>query len=311
MTSEERFRAAVNVIKNLPKQGSFQPSTELQLKFYSYFKQATEGPCTIAKPSFWDVVGKAKWDAWKSLGDMPKEEAMGKYVDELKQIIETMSFTESVSKFVEILGPFYEFVPLSKMGTLNGDKGSDDDDDDAESENMGNHLENKGKSRVNGYGDSESEGDEFSDTYDHIKEARGGTGSQSVPNLRSGSDSGMPSTTGSARTPRTRHPRDLAAGSLPVLASGSGGTSGGGGGPSGSNNVSNISEHLALAVIKLQHSLDNINSRLDMLERGLGAASTRKKGLMANLGVSSYFLALVLLWPFVAQWLMHLARRRN
>ena len=56
------------------------------LRFYAYYKQASEGTCTQAKPSFWEVVNKAKWDAWKKLGNMPKEEAMSKYVEELKQV---------------------------------------------------------------------------------------------------------------------------------------------------------------------------------------------------------------------------------
>uniref|UniRef100_A0A3Q4GDM2 ACB domain-containing protein n=1 Tax=Neolamprologus brichardi TaxID=32507 RepID=A0A3Q4GDM2_NEOBR len=56
------------------------------LKFYSYYKQATVGPCSIPRPGFWDVVGKAKWDAWNSLGEMSKEEAMSSYVDEMKLV---------------------------------------------------------------------------------------------------------------------------------------------------------------------------------------------------------------------------------
>lgn len=63
--------------------GPFQPSNELMLRFYSYFKQATQGPCTGSRPGFWDLVGRAKYDAWKRLGDMSKEEAMARYVDEL------------------------------------------------------------------------------------------------------------------------------------------------------------------------------------------------------------------------------------
>ena len=55
------------------------------LRFYGLFKQATEGKNNLPKPSFWAVITKAKWDAWKNLGNMPKEEAMKKYVDELKQ----------------------------------------------------------------------------------------------------------------------------------------------------------------------------------------------------------------------------------
>ncbi|XP_055912019.1 acyl-CoA-binding domain-containing protein 5 isoform X2 [Eupeodes corollae] len=97
---EERFNAAVNVIKNLPKNGSYQPSNAMMLSFYGYFKQATIGPCKQKKPQFWDVVRKAKWDAWSSLGDLPKERAMQLYVDELRKIIETMSYTENVANFM-------------------------------------------------------------------------------------------------------------------------------------------------------------------------------------------------------------------
>uniref|UniRef100_A0A336LZ72 CSON008872 protein n=1 Tax=Culicoides sonorensis TaxID=179676 RepID=A0A336LZ72_CULSO len=100
MTTEERFKAAVNVIRNLPKNGSYQPSNAMMLQFYSYFKQATEGPCKQARPAFWDVVGRAKYDAWMALGNMTKEQAMQNYVDELRKIVETMSFTENVANFV-------------------------------------------------------------------------------------------------------------------------------------------------------------------------------------------------------------------
>lgn len=56
------------------------------LRFYGLYKQSTEGKCNQPKPSFWAVINKAKWDAWKCLGNMPKEEAMKKYVEELKQV---------------------------------------------------------------------------------------------------------------------------------------------------------------------------------------------------------------------------------
>ncbi|XP_055378801.1 acyl-CoA-binding domain-containing protein 5 isoform X2 [Condylostylus longicornis] len=97
---EEKFNAAVNVIKGLPKNGSYQPSSAMMLTFYSYFKQATQGPCSQKKPPFWDVIGRAKWDAWNALGSMSKERAMHLYVDELKKIIETMSFNENVAQFM-------------------------------------------------------------------------------------------------------------------------------------------------------------------------------------------------------------------
>ena len=66
--------------------GPYQPSNELMLKFYGYYKQASIGPCDSPKPSFWDVINRAKWDAWHKLGDMSSEDAMNHYVEELKQV---------------------------------------------------------------------------------------------------------------------------------------------------------------------------------------------------------------------------------
>lgn len=73
------------------------------LRFYGYFKQGSEGPCKGRRPAFWDVVGKAKYDAWKRLGDLPRERAMESYVEELRKIVETMSFTQNVAEFYSSL----------------------------------------------------------------------------------------------------------------------------------------------------------------------------------------------------------------
>jgi len=61
---EDQFKAACDAIQNLPKNGPFQPSNEMLLKFYGYFKQATSGPCKTSRPSMFKVVERAKWDAW-------------------------------------------------------------------------------------------------------------------------------------------------------------------------------------------------------------------------------------------------------
>ncbi|XP_026742119.1 acyl-CoA-binding domain-containing protein 5 [Trichoplusia ni] len=102
MSLEEKFNAAVNVIRSLPKSGSYQPSNELMLRFYSYFKQATEGTCDKPKPGFWDVVNRAKWESWNKLGNMTREEAMQAYVDELHKIVETMSYNSDVASFLSV-----------------------------------------------------------------------------------------------------------------------------------------------------------------------------------------------------------------
>ena len=66
--------------------GPYQPSHAVMLKFYGYYKQATKGKCNQPKPSFWDVVGKAKWEAWNKCGNMTQQQAMKSYIDELKQV---------------------------------------------------------------------------------------------------------------------------------------------------------------------------------------------------------------------------------
>ncbi|NXH15353.1 ACBD5 protein, partial [Bucco capensis] len=109
-----RFEAAVKVIQSLPKNGSFQPTNEMMLKFYSFYKQATQGPCNIPRPGFWDPIGRYKWDAWSALGDMSKEEAMIAYVEEMKKILESMPMTEKVEELLQVIGPFYEIVEEKK-----------------------------------------------------------------------------------------------------------------------------------------------------------------------------------------------------
>ncbi|KAM6948747.1 acyl-CoA-binding domain-containing protein 5-B [Aplochiton taeniatus] len=105
---EERFHAAVRVIRSLPEDGPYQPSDDMMLMFYSYYKQATLGPCNMPRPNgFWDTAGKAKWDAWSSLGKMTKHEAMQAYVDDIQLILETIPVSEEVSDLVEILGNFF------------------------------------------------------------------------------------------------------------------------------------------------------------------------------------------------------------
>jgi len=90
------------------------------LRFYAYYKQGTEGSCKGSRPGFWDVVGRLKYDAWAKLGDMPSEVAKEKYVEELKQIAETMSYTENVAKFMGSLDTFYDNVPVEDLELLWG-----------------------------------------------------------------------------------------------------------------------------------------------------------------------------------------------
>lgn len=51
-----------------------------------------------------NVPIRAKFDAWKRLGALPRDKAMEAYVDELRKIVETMSYTDNVADFYGSIG---------------------------------------------------------------------------------------------------------------------------------------------------------------------------------------------------------------
>ncbi|XP_023573834.1 acyl-CoA-binding domain-containing protein 4 isoform X1 [Octodon degus] len=114
-TCREQFQAAVSVVQSLPRTGSYRPSYEEMLRFYSYYKQATLGPCLAPRPGFWDPIGRYKWDAWRSLGRMSREEAMSSYVAEMKlmaqKVIDTVPLREVTEDVFRCFMPLYQVIP--------------------------------------------------------------------------------------------------------------------------------------------------------------------------------------------------------
>lgn len=78
MEIKEQFEAAVAESKQL----SEKPSNDILLQLYSLFKQSTEGDISGEPPSNpFDIVNRAKFEAWQSLKGKPKEEAMAAYIE--------------------------------------------------------------------------------------------------------------------------------------------------------------------------------------------------------------------------------------
>ena len=77
------FEAAVANSKNL----SERPDNVTLLKIYALYKQATAGDNTEKKPSFSDVVGRAKWDAGAKLKGTAADAAQQQSID----LIESLS----------------------------------------------------------------------------------------------------------------------------------------------------------------------------------------------------------------------------
>lgn len=76
---KQQFDEAVSYVKNAQEEA--RPSNEEKLKFYSLFKQATEGDVKGKKPGMLDMIGRAKFNAWESLKGKSSEQAMQDYVN--------------------------------------------------------------------------------------------------------------------------------------------------------------------------------------------------------------------------------------
>ena len=80
---KSKFDKAVKDSKALPE----KPDNATLLKIYALFKQASEGDATGRRPGFTDMIGRAKWDAWKALEGLASDDAKKQYdalIDDLK-----------------------------------------------------------------------------------------------------------------------------------------------------------------------------------------------------------------------------------
>ncbi len=76
------FEAAVKNSTSI----SERPDNATLLKLYALYKQATEGDNEAKKPSFTDMVGRAKWDAWEKLKDTSTDDAKQQYIDLIESL---------------------------------------------------------------------------------------------------------------------------------------------------------------------------------------------------------------------------------
>ncbi|KAG6903319.1 hypothetical protein C0995_013072 [Termitomyces sp. Mi166 len=77
---DAQFNRAVEIVQSLPKTGPIQTDYEEKLTMYSLYKQATVGNVKTPRPGIWDMLGRAKWDAWAKHRDLDPLEAKWLYV---------------------------------------------------------------------------------------------------------------------------------------------------------------------------------------------------------------------------------------
>ena len=78
----EEFLNAAERVKVLEN----KPSDDVLLQLYGLYKQSTVGDINIPRPSFWDVKGVSKWEAWEQCQTIPKVKAMTNYVKLVKKL---------------------------------------------------------------------------------------------------------------------------------------------------------------------------------------------------------------------------------
>ncbi|RZC33059.1 methyltransferase-like protein 23, partial [Asbolus verrucosus] len=89
----EMFNKAANHLQSLI------PNLDNQtlLTLYGYYKQGSQGRCTIPKPSWYDMKAKSKWEAWNKLGEMPQNKAKSIYIETIKKLDPSFNFSAKES----------------------------------------------------------------------------------------------------------------------------------------------------------------------------------------------------------------------
>ncbi|XP_036428868.1 acyl-CoA-binding domain-containing protein 4 isoform X1 [Colossoma macropomum] len=373
---QRRFQAAVDVIHNLPKNGSYRPSYEVMLRFYGLYKQAVCGPCRVSRPGFWDPVGRYKWDAWNRLGDMSRENAMAAYVDEMKkvaqEVIDSMPINEKTASFYHHFEPLYHVIhdmprppeallslrpainanELAASSAAEGDNGALQEETAREQvqeleldlepvSNSDPQIESAdlAPSEVVVL-TSDSESEIFCDSVEQLDNIKGqdyrpisqvtqmgaGQGGEGT-----GDGRGLPMRRRDPGREGMRHGWREPPGGIPYSSGRRVGrpASGAGGGDDRNTerlqDCTQVQQQIVLALRRLREDMQSVMERLEVVE-GLAAANAQNSQWRSHMqftaqqteaekwwpfDVSGRTLLLLLVWPFVAQGMVFLLRRKK
>ena len=82
---DEHFAKAQADVKTL----TTRPSNDDLLELYAAYKQATAGDASNAKkPGRFDLVGKAKYDAWTKLTGVATDDAKRRYIATVQRLLD-------------------------------------------------------------------------------------------------------------------------------------------------------------------------------------------------------------------------------
>ncbi|GJE84930.1 acyl-CoA-binding protein [Phanerochaete sordida] len=108
---DAQFNRAVEIVQNLPKTGPIQTGYEDKLNMYSLFKQATMGNVQGPRPSMWELLPRAKWDAWAKHKDLDAYQAKVMYVEALLKVLRRYSDKTIAMDYVRELESYTAAAP--------------------------------------------------------------------------------------------------------------------------------------------------------------------------------------------------------
>ncbi|CAD6985935.1 unnamed protein product, partial [Tilletia controversa] len=100
------FMRTVDIVQSLPNAGPIQTSYEEKLALYSLYKQATDGDVNFTRPGMFDMLGRAKWDAWAKRKGLPSRDAKQLYVESMLAILRRFSDRPQAIALIEELESF-------------------------------------------------------------------------------------------------------------------------------------------------------------------------------------------------------------
>ncbi|KAL5527136.1 hypothetical protein ACEPAG_5927 [Sanghuangporus baumii] len=134
------FDKAVEIVQGLPKTGPIQTGYEEKLAMYSLYKQATVGNVKGSRPAMWDMLGRAKWDAWAKHKDLGPYEAKWQYVEELLRVLRKYSdktIAQDLIKELESVEGGSSNILMSGSFSKTNESDSDSDSEEERSSNQG------------------------------------------------------------------------------------------------------------------------------------------------------------------------------
>lgn len=63
------------------------PGNDTKLAMYAFYKQATKGDASGKRPGMFDLVGRAKYDAWAKLKGMSAADAEAGYIEQANGLL--------------------------------------------------------------------------------------------------------------------------------------------------------------------------------------------------------------------------------